>query len=159
MSSHTLGTHISVKLEFKIYQIVCILCCKAENWIWYSRCGLKCWTEGLIAPLNQLTILLLIQNSINWPSSPQGHTADTRLLWCPPGPLGPLLKSCFVASQPQPEWMGFSCSMCRTSRFPSFHFSSLLRSLQIAVLSFGISAVISANLLKVHSILLSRSLL
>lgn len=139
---------------------VSILYCKAKNWIWYSRCGLKCWTEGMIAPLHQLTILMLIQNIIQLAIFPtRAHCWSVFAFVSTRTPRSLLWK--LLCSQLTPAWVEtvFPFHLQDFTSFLSSHFSSMWT----AVLSFGTSAALhnalSANLLEVHSILSSRSLI
>lgn len=109
---------------------VSILYCKAKNRIWYSRCGLKCWTEGIIAPLHQLTILLVIQNTVQLAFFPRrAHCwfmftfVSTRTSRSLPGKL--------LCSQSTPDWVErvFPFHLQDFMRFLSSHFSSTWRSL------------------------------
>lgn len=120
--------HFGYLLDSRIS--VSILYCKAKNWIWYSRCGLKCWTEGMIAPLHQLTILLLIQNIIQLAFFPtRAHCwsmfafVSTRTPRSLPGKL--------LCSQSTPAWVErfFPFHLQYFMRFLSSHFSSRWRSL------------------------------
>lgn len=157
---------------FIIFMFLCWTC--SRLFISLSSKGVQNWTQhfrciSIYTGQYSLLVMLLMswqhspsmQTKVLWPFILQGHTVVSCSISCPPGCVGPFLKSCFTSPQP-PVWLGVSGVQSSVGAgLPNTPGSPFFQLIEIPLKSSTSSWFIksffqfasSADLLRVHSVL------